>query len=156
MKWRKWLEDWEMSSLKINTLFLEMEWSPSGQDGDAAWELYIELLTRVATQKLETVRGGELSALQSIYSLFPITRKIIRSKGRDCSEFTKLAIVILNQKIRPFTTKWHQTLTDESLLSEEVSSEFRQDLEELQVTLEIYSGMLSEMAGVEDLTNLEV
>ena len=48
MKWRNWLENWEMSSLKISTVFLEMEFSPRDEDKSAAWELDIELLTRVA------------------------------------------------------------------------------------------------------------
>ena len=30
MKWSKWLENWDMTSLKINVPFLEMEWDPRG------------------------------------------------------------------------------------------------------------------------------
>ena len=105
MKWKKWLENWDMTSLKIKTPFLEMDWNPQEKDKDAAWEMYIELLTRITTQSLEY--GDENSALDSIYSLFPLTREIIKRHGRDCDEFTKIAIVILNQKIRPFTEKWH-------------------------------------------------
>ena len=44
MKWRDWLADWGMSSLKISTPFLEMEFEPQDDDRKAAWELYIELL----------------------------------------------------------------------------------------------------------------
>jgi len=40
MKWGKWLENWDMTSLKITTPFLEMEWNPAEPDRDAAWELY--------------------------------------------------------------------------------------------------------------------
>ena len=50
MKWAKWLENWDMTSLKISAPFLEMEWNPAEPDKDAAWELYIELLTRITTQ----------------------------------------------------------------------------------------------------------
>ncbi|MGE6116540.1 hypothetical protein ACLHZU_10620 [Aeromonas salmonicida] len=52
-----------MKSLKINALFLEMEWSPSEPDKNAAWDLYIELLTRITTQKLEANQGDEQTAL---------------------------------------------------------------------------------------------
>jgi len=47
MKLGKWLENWDMKSLKIKAPFLEMEWNPQEADKDAAWELYIELLTRM-------------------------------------------------------------------------------------------------------------
>ena len=32
MKWRNWLENRDMTSLKINVKFLEMEWSPQTAD----------------------------------------------------------------------------------------------------------------------------
>ena len=35
MKWRQWLENWEMTSLKINTAFLNMEWEPRDADKEA-------------------------------------------------------------------------------------------------------------------------
>ncbi len=108
MKWRKWLENWDMTSLKISAPFLEMEWNPAEPDKDAAWELYVELLTRITTQPLPDEDGDEETALQSVYALFGLTRSIIKSHGRDCREFTKIAIVVLNQIIRPFTAKWHK------------------------------------------------
>jgi len=106
MKWKKWLENWDMTSLKIKAGFLEMEWNPSEPDKNAAWELYIELLTRITTQKLDITYGDEDTALASVFSLFGTTRQIIKNNGRECIEFTKIAVIILNQKIRPFTAKW--------------------------------------------------
>ncbi len=108
MKWEKWLENWDMTSLKIKTPFLDMEWNPQDEDKTAAWELYIELLTRVSTQALPDTHGDEKTALDSIYSLFPLTRKIIKRNGRHCIEFAKIAVVVLNQVIRPFTAEWHK------------------------------------------------
>lgn len=155
MKWRKWLENWDMTSLKVSAPFLEMEWNPAEPDKDAAWELYIELLTRITTQPLTKEDGDEKTALDSIYSLFSITRSIIKSHGRDCSEFTKIAIIVLNQIVRPFTAKWHKASVKGELKKSEVCKEFRDDLDEIQAKLRIYTKMLSEMAGVEDLTDLE-
>ena len=155
MKWSKWLENWDMTSLRFNPPFLEMEWNPSEPDKEAAWDLYIEMLTRVTTQVLPPHDGDEGSALESVYSLFPTTRAIIRERGRDCIEFTKLAIVILNQKVRPFTAKWHRVSVQGRLSSAEVAGEFRTELEDLQAVLRIYAKMLADMAGVEDLTELE-
>ena len=107
MKWSKWLEQWDMTSLKIKTPFLDMEWKPQDEDKAAAWELYIELLTRITTQNLHIEHGDEMTALTSIHSIFSITRDVMKNNGRHCIEFTKIAIVVLNQVVRPFTAKWH-------------------------------------------------
>ena len=155
MKWRKWLENWDMTSLKIKSPFLEMEWNPSEPDKDAAWEMYIELLTRITTQNLATYDGDEKRALESVYSLFATTRSIIKENGRDCIEFTKIAVVVLNQKIRPFTAKWHRISIANGFENRTECTQFRNELEKLQKVLRVYSSMLAEMAGVEDLTELE-
>lgn len=67
MRWRDWLDNWKMSSLKINVKFLEMEWKPEDGDKDAAWEMYIELITRITTQPLAENDGDEKTALDSVY-----------------------------------------------------------------------------------------
>jgi len=155
VKWRKWIENWDMTSLKINLKFLEMEWKPQEADRDAAWELYTEMLTRIATQYLEPEHGDEQRALTSIYELFPLTREVIRRRSRDCREFTKIAVVVLNQIVRPFTAKWHRLSIQGAFKTEESCKEFREELRALQVELRKYSKMLADMAGVEDLTALE-
>jgi hypothetical protein len=155
MKLREWLDEWSMTSLKINAYFLEMEWKPSDYDKNAAWELYIELLTRIATQHLEPEHGDEQTALESIYSLFGLTRGVIKRQGRHCIEFTKIAIVILNQVIRPFTAKWHRLSVQGAFENAEDCESFRKELSQLQVELRKYTKMLADMAGVEDLTELE-
>lgn len=38
---------------------LEMEWKPQDEDKSAARELYVELLTRIATQPLDEQHGDE-------------------------------------------------------------------------------------------------
>ena len=108
MKWRGWLKKWNMTSLKVKAGFLEMEFSPKDTDKNAAWDLYIELLTRITTQTLKIEEGDEKTALDSIYSLFKTTRNVIKKYGRGCFEFTKIAIIVLNKIIRPFTAKWHK------------------------------------------------
>ncbi len=156
MKWSKWLEKWDMTSLKIKTPFLDMEWKPQDEDKNAAWELYIELLTRITTQPLAQTHGDEETALKSIHTVFPLTREVIKSNGRHCIEFTKIAIVVLNQVIRPFTAKWHKLSMNGAFSNPESCNDFRQDLKELQSVLIIYTKMLGDMAGIEDdLTEFE-
>ena len=135
MKWRKWLENWDMTSLRIKTPFLDMEWKPQDEDKDAAWELYIELLTRIATQPLPREHGDEETALESIYALFGLTREIIRRTGRHCIEFTKIAVVVLNQVVRPFTAKWHRLSLAAVFEGSEQCEVFREELSELQEKL---------------------
>ena len=36
-------EKWNLTSLKVNVKFLEMEFEPGDKDRDAAWALYVEL-----------------------------------------------------------------------------------------------------------------
>lgn len=155
MKWSEWLENWSMSSLKIKTGFLDMEWKPKDEDKDAAWELYIELLTRITTQKLPEEHGVEETALESVHKIFGLTRDIIKNHGRLCIEFTKIAIVVLNQIVRPFTARWHKELVNNAFNEPSKCKEFRKELNVLQDKLRIYTKMLGDMAGVEDLTELE-
>ncbi len=155
MKWKNWLENWDLTALKIKAPFLEMEWNPHEPDRDAAWELYVELLTRITTQPLAADEGDEKTALDSVYSLTPITRTIIKQHGRDSIAFTRLAVVVLNQIIRPFTARWHTVYLQGEFNNPQTCQQFREELSELQKFLRKYTQMLADMAGVEDLTALE-
>ena len=155
MIWKEWLEKWSMTSLKIKTPFLDADWEPLDADKDAAWELYTELLTRVTTQELPIEHGDEQAALESVFKVFGLTREIIKGNGRGCIEFTKIAVLVLNQVIRPFTAKWHRLSVENAFNNEKYCEEFREELMNLQALLRIYAKMLSDMAGVEDLTELE-
>ena len=155
MTLRQWLAKWNMSSLKISAPYLEVQLEFNDADKHATWELYIELLTRVTTQYLEPETGSEKRALESIYEIFPLTREIIKRNGVECIEFTKIAIVILNQIIRPFTAKWHKLSLDGAFENEEVRKTFRSELYNLKMQLRKYSKMLADIANVEDLTEIE-
>jgi len=155
MKWSEWFEKWSMTSLKVNVGVLKMNWEPKDDDKNAAWELYIELLTRVTTQSLPKDSGDEEKALDSIHQIFPLTREVIKRNGRGSVSFTRIAIIVLNQVIRPFTAKWHKELLNDSFKDENKCKEFRSDLFKLQPELIKYSKMLADMAGVEDMTALE-
>ena len=135
MKFKEWLEKWHMTSLKIKASFLEVEWELQEVDKDAAWELYIELLTRITTQYLSPEEGDEQAALESVYSLFQLTREVIKRKGRHSINFTKIAIPVLNQVIRPFTAKWHGLSIKGAFEEPDQRAEFRQELSELQLAL---------------------
>jgi len=155
MKFSSWLEKWGMTSLRITPPFLQMEWTQKAADKNAAWALYIELLTRITTQPLPVEYGDEKTALDSVYSLFATTREVIREHGPECINFTKIAIVVLNQVIRPFIAKWHRKSLSGDFEDETERAVFREELAVLQAELRKYSRMLADIAGVEDLTDLE-
>lgn len=155
MKRRDFLAKWGLSSLKITAGFIEGEFAPNDPDREAAWELYVELLTRVTSQSLPLETGDELAALDSVYAIFPVTREILRRRGSGCEEFAKLAIPVLNQIIRPFTAKWHRLSLAGAFRNKARSKEFRNGLAVLQPLLIAYTRALADMAGVEDLTGLE-
>lgn len=148
-------EKWHLKSIKLNVKFASMEFAPNDVDREAAWELYVELLTRITTQSLPFSDGDEKTALDSVYSIFPITREILKRKGRQCVGFTKVAIPVLNQIIRPFTAKWHKLSLNKAFDDAEKCKEFREELGKLQIMLKYYTSLLSEIAAVEDLSGFE-
>ena len=154
MQLKKLLEKWDLTSLKIKAPFLEMQWEPQDEDKTAAWELYIELTTRAATQGLDLEEGDEAAALESVYQLFALTRETIKRNGRSCINFTRIAVVVLNQKVRLFTAKWHPRVLA-SPLDGAARQQFRAELSALQKDLRNYTRLLTDMADVEDLTDLE-
>ena len=154
MKWKDMLEQWGLSSLKLSVGFLNAEWKPQDPDRDAAWELYVELLTRITTQPLPDTHGVERTALDSIYSLFDSTRAVLKNHGRKCEQFTKLAVVVLNKIVRPFSAKWHRIAEQGGFDDPATCSQFRMELQALQQRLVVYSNALAKIADVEDLTGL--
>ena len=145
---------WGLQNIKLSIGFAELEFSPTEDDQTAAWDMYVELLTRITTQPLRDGTGDEETALTSVYSMFPITREILKNKGRQAKEFTKIAIIVLNQIIRPFTAKWHRKKLDGAFADEAQCQLFRDELYVLQNQLKCYSRLLADMAMVEDLTEI--
>ena len=92
MKLRTMLSKFNLEKVKIKMSAVEMDISFKPADQDAAWELYVEMLTRIVTQPLPSKEGDESKALESVYALFGITREILRRHGRKAIEFSKIAI----------------------------------------------------------------
>lgn len=155
MKLTEYLTKFELTKIRLNLAVIDSEISFGQADKDAAWELYIEMLTRIVTQPLPSGAGDEKTALDSVYALFAITREILRKHGRGTIQFSKIAIPVLNQVVRPFTAKWHKESLAGAFENETKQKEFRDELEILQNELRNYNSLLAEIAGVEDLTGLE-
>ena len=155
MKFGELFTNFHLEKVSLNLHIVQMETSFQETDKDAAWELYIEMLTRIVTQPLPSNMGDEQTALDSIYALFDITRDILRRRGRKTIKFSMVAIPVLNQVVRPFTAKWHRESLTGAFTCEAKQREFRDELAVLQDALRNYNHMLAMIAGVEDLTNME-
>lgn len=93
-------------------------WQPDEAEVRAAWELYVEMVTRTPLGGLPPEGGSAREALSSIYSLFETTRSILKThgpgiaspKGGNKLSFGYLAISMLNLVLRPLLTEWHPRL----------------------------------------------
>ena len=90
------------------------EWETDSTQRNAAWALYVELVTRIAVQELADDAGLVREAMNSLYTLFGTTREILRSAGPDVGathdSVGGLAIAVLNKGLRPFLSHWHPVL----------------------------------------------
>lgn len=155
MKLRKLFKNFQLEKIRLSQRGVSVDISFKPADRDAAWELYIEMLTRVVTQPLPTESGEEETALASIHSIFDTTREVLRRQGRSTIEFSKVAVPVLNQVVRPFTAKWHRLSSCGAFSDTATKEEFREELAILQEDLRNYNRLLAKIAKVEDLTDLE-
>jgi hypothetical protein len=146
-------------------------WEPDDHERTAAWEMYVELVTRISVVQLGPDEGLLREALTSLYSLFGTTREILRRhgpsvarpKGDATLSFGQLAVLILNDVVRPVLAAWHPKLLDyESTRTVETSpaehecrweksGELRQVLAAVRTALAGYAALLAEVAGVPQL-----
>ena len=93
-------------------------WEPDESEVSAAWELYVEMVTRTPLGGFSFQEGSLREALDSIYSLFDTTRGILRKYGPGVARpkngrklsFGYLAVSMLNLVLRPLLTEWHPKL----------------------------------------------
>jgi len=151
--WRSWFERWKINDEDLSfdkDRILEF-WAPCAADRALAWDLYVELKTRITTQDLQDDVGNDESALTSVYNLFDLSRKSIRQHGVQCANTATLLIGFLNQKIRGFTAKWHKRSVDDKWKDNPSISrpEFRAELKAMQETLRQLAVALSEIADAQ-------
>jgi hypothetical protein len=94
--------------------WLSIKLTPNDAERKAAWQLYVELATRVATQPMNRDKGSLRAVLDSLYSVFTLTRSILREGGPDLAprdnSFGPLAIRFLTDVLAPFLLEWHEAL----------------------------------------------
>lgn len=152
MRWRDLLGEWGVSRLQLKLGFVEAEFVAQEIDRRAAWELFVELATRVSTQSLPDMQGSEKQSLSSLYALFPTTREILKHHGPSAQNSARIAIAVLNVVLRPFLTRWHAKFERGDPLDELTCKQFRQELALMRVDLLEYANVLARVADVEQLT----
>ncbi len=159
--------------VKVALPFLDIEgdWEIDEIQRKAAWEIYVELITRVTVQELKPEEGLLREALSSFYSLFETTRNVLKKYGpaiaapanpKDTT-LGHIAVGILNKVLRPLLTKWHPILKDyEDKKPESISvteherkwgqaDALRKEITKIQQQLTSYADVLAEVSGVSKL-----
>ncbi|MEH1165683.1 toll/interleukin-1 receptor domain-containing protein [Micromonospora sp. CPCC 205539] len=144
-------------------------WVPNDVERAAAWELHVELITRVTAVPLQ--HGLLREALSSMYSLFGSFREILRRYGPDLAASTNdsdfnlgySVVTMLNYGIRPVLSYWHPELEAwEDLRSAGASrleherrwhraDELRARLALTREQLSEYASLLANATGTRDL-----
>ncbi|RAJ68769.1 TIR domain-containing protein [Streptomyces sp. Amel2xB2] len=81
----------------------------------AAFDLQVELVTRVGVQPLATEQGSLREALTSLYSLFATTRDVLHRVAGETAgpiELPGIAASLANELLRPFLATWHAALQE--------------------------------------------
>lgn len=149
--WKSWFERWKIEHVNFDEQRLLEFWAPSEADRALAWDLYIELQTRITTQELKDDDGDDATALTSVFKLFPLSREFMHKHGFNCANTATLLSAWLNQKVRPFTAKWHKRSVAEKW-SETPGTphpQFREELKTLQPLLRQLAAALSQLADVQ-------
>jgi hypothetical protein len=137
---------------------IEGTWEPDESERKAAWELYVELVTRISVTELQPHEGVLREALSSLYTLFDTTRTILRTygpgiaqpKGGNPLSFGSLAVTMLNVVIRPVLAQWHPMLLTHERQWEK-GDELRRVLNEVREVLIAYANVLAQVADVPSL-----
>ncbi|WP_416967265.1 TIR domain-containing protein [Streptomyces sp. 4F14] len=102
--------------------------APSESERMAAFDIQVELVTRIGVQELAPGQGSLREALASLKSVIDFTRATLHTysiglaPGAGAPTVQSLAYSLVNEVIRPFTTAWHPRLTAyEATRSPEVS-----------------------------------
>jgi len=166
----------KLTSVKVSITLpyiggIEGTWEADESEQMAAWEMYVELVTRISIAELKPGEGLLREALSSLYTLFDTTREILRKYGPSVAQpkgegritFGYLAVAVLNTVLRPVLARWHPLLLDyENTRDSSVSpleherkwekyEELRQVLNDVRNVLIEYADLLAQVAGVPSL-----
>ncbi len=158
-------------TLNLGVVSVKGQWNPNESERHAAWEMYVELVTRISVAELRSGEGLLREALSSLYTIFATTRSIMKAYGPEVAQpkgneewsFGLLAVKILNDVLRPLLATWHPLLLDHeesrrpdvsALEHERQWSEYenlRNNLNAVRLVLIEYADVLGRVADVDSL-----
>jgi len=160
-------ESVELQRVELTWLGPKAVWVADRRQQSAAWELYVELATRISIERLADDDGTLREALSSLYSIFGETRQILKRHGpsvarplNDGYTFAQIALIVLNSVLRPLLAKWHPQLQiHEAARPQHMSvrdhehtwqqgAALRSQLRDVQETLDAFAESLALAAGV--------
>lgn len=148
------------------------KWAPDAAESSAAWEVLVELCTRVTLVPVTDGQGSLREVLDSLRAMFQLVRDLLKKYGPDVAasriedstiSFGYLSVALLNGSVRPFLTKWHTELRvhEESRPAGTgvfewerawpLAGEMRRELSEVQASIRLYAGLLARASGGESL-----
>lgn len=143
---------------------------PGPVERAAAFDLQIELVTRVGVQPLGPDDGSLREALTSLHSLFATTREALHTVAGESPPpvlLPRIASALINQHLRPFLSTWHTALRryegtcppDRSLTEHEhlwpAAREMRAQLDALRAPLTSTAKELADLCGIDLLDPAE-
>jgi hypothetical protein len=138
------------------------KWVVNRDQRKAAWEMYVELITRVSILPLAADQGLLREALSSLHIMFGETRRILRDYGpeiarppkRNHYSFGAIAVEVLNLWLRPFLSTWHPRLVEYEQAHPGHEDQWphaqalRDDLRLLQFRLNAYADLLAQVCDI--------
>jgi hypothetical protein len=129
---------------------------------DTAWEIFVELATRVSTQPVPNGDGSVREALSSLHALFVRIRELLATarpnvkRGRSVQH---LGLTLLNGHLRPFLTKWHPRLAAFEMTAQPEAAwadneACRAELDQLRLALIDFAISFARVADVDDPRSL--
>lgn len=176
MSLKEWLsrrktESITLEKVEVEWLGVKGTWVADRAQQEAAWKLYVELITRVSVQPLKSGEGLLREAFTSLYTLFAETRTILKEHGPRVAmplhggtlSLGQIAVNVLNSRLRPFLAKWHPMLESyEANRPASVSPwdhenawpharDLRNELESLRHDIIEYADLLARASGIEPI-----
>ncbi|MDO0911147.1 TIR domain-containing protein [Streptomyces sp. DT2A-34] len=142
---------------------------PGPVERAAAFDLQVELVTRVGVQPLAPDQGSLREALTSMHALFGTARDVLHRVADETATplvLPHIAATLANVHLRPFLSTWHPALQQHEAQRPDGTSpaahehaweraaQMRADLDRLRLPLTRIATRLAELTGVDLLTEL--